>query len=368
MIILGLIALVHALLMIWLGINWNQIKAYNPQKRGGIFLSVIIPVRNEAENIALLLKDLLRQDYDPELFEVIIINDHSDDETTHLVKEVIASHGDRFRLIHLNGTQGKKAASTRGVKEAKSDYILCTDGDCRVPVSWISDYASFFEEYDPYMISGPVKMVGPRFFDRVQAMDFSALLAFGAASLQRRMASNCNGANMAYRKDIFQEVEGYKGNEQLPSGDDEFLLQKVFARYPDRVRFMKSPTAIVETAPKHSVKEFIQQRLRWMSKSRFYNGILIRLSLIFTYLDFVSVFVIVGAVLMGYAPWWVGLLILSVRWMSESWYLIGPARFLSIPRNPLHMWTVSFIYPFYVLFLGFASIFGSYSWKGRRYG
>lgn len=368
MIILGLIALIHAILMIWLGITWNRIGVYNAQKGERLFISIIVPVRNEALNISRLMEDLAQQDYDADQFEVIIINDHSSDQTTDIVQSKIREVGEHFRMVHLTDEAGKKSAAAKGVSEAKGDYILCTDGDCRVPKSWISTYVAFFREHQPYMVSGPVKMVGPRFFDRVQAIDFSALLVFGASTLHRGMATTCNGANMAYRKDIFEEVDGYSGNKQLASGDDEFLLQKIFAKYPSKVLFLKSPTAIVETLPKQSLKEFAQQRMRWTSKWRFYDDFFMRLSWVFTYLDFMSVFVVAGLMISGYLYPWAGLLILAVRWLAESWYLYGPAKFLKLSGNWFHMWTVSFIYPFYVLFLGFASIFGSYSWKGRRYG
>ncbi|MDW3193635.1 MAG: glycosyltransferase [Cytophagales bacterium] len=368
MIIAGIIALVHITLMCWLRLTWNRIPRFNPAGMANVKISVIIPVRNEESNIAQLLEDLKNQDYRQDHFEVIVVNDHSTDDTVQVVEQAISEIDQQFRLIHLADAKGKKAAATFGVQAASGDFILCTDGDCRVPRTWISTYAAFIKAKSPYMVSGPVKMTGSRFFDTIQAMDFSSLQAFGATSLEQGMASSCNGANMAYSKEAFIAVDGYKGNENLASGDDEFLLQKIFAQFPDKVFFMKSPAAIVETSPKNSLKGFIQQRVRWASKWRFYQDFWMRVSWVFTYVDFMSVFFITIAMLFGYLAWLPGCLIIAARWMAEMWYLRGPVSFLKIRGNILHLLTVSFIYPFYVLFLGFASIFGAYSWKGRRYG
>lgn len=368
MIILSIIAVIHIVLMCWLRLTWNRIPIFKATGEASVKISVIVPVRNEASNIKALLADLHQQDYDPKNFEVIVVNDHSTDNTTQVVEMAISQYSDHFKIVHLSKAMGKKAAATYGVQEASGKYILCTDGDCRVPMTWISTYAAFIREHKPYMISGPVKMIGSRFFDKIQAMDFSSLQAFGATSLQQGMASSCNGANMAYSKEAFLKVDGYKGNENLASGDDEFLLQKIFASYPEKVFFMKSHEAIVETVPKSNLKGFIQQRVRWASKWRFYEDFWMRVSWIFTYVDFMSVIFIGLAMLFGYISWQPGVALVMARWLAEIWYLIGPVSFLKIRGSFLHLFTVSFIYPFYVLFLGFASIFGVYSWKGRRYG
>ncbi len=368
MIILSIIAAIHIIIMCWLRLTWNRIPTFSAKDKAEVSISVIIPVRNEASNIALLLEDLKQQNYPEEHYEVIVVNDHSIDGTDQTVEMAIAKLGSRFRQVHLSDEKGKKAAATIGVEAATGTYILCTDGDCRVPSSWIATYAAFIEQRSPYMVSGPVRMIGDRFFDKVQAMDFSSLQAFGATSLEQGMASSCNGANMAYSKEAFLKVDGYKGNENLASGDDEFLLQKIFAKFPDKVFFMKAQAAVVETIPKSNLKGFIQQRVRWASKWRFYNDFWMRLSWVFTYVDFMSVLFIAVAMALGYIPWLAGCAIIMVRWMAEIWYLKGPVKFLGIHGTVFHLFTVSFIYPFYVLFLGFASIFGAYSWKGRRYG
>lgn len=368
MIILSIIATIHVIIMCWLRLTWNRIPTFFARGHHQVSISVIIPVRNEVSNIALLLNDLKQQDYPKEYFEVIVVNDHSSDGTDQVVDEAISKLGPRFRQVHLSDTKGKKAAATFGVEVATGEYILCTDGDCRVPKTWIATYAAFIKQQSPYMVSGPVRMTGNRFFDKIQAMDFSSLQAFGATSLEQGMASSCNGANMAYSKEAFLKVDGYKGNENLASGDDEFLLQKIFAVFPGKVYFMKSHAAIVETMPKHNLKGFIQQRVRWASKWRFYNDFWMRLSWVFTYVDFMSVLVIALLMIIGNFLWLPGCMIIMARWLSEMWYLKGPVRFLGIRGTVLHLFTVSFIYPFYVLFLGFASIFGAYSWKGRRYG
>ncbi|MEL7006455.1 MAG: glycosyltransferase family 2 protein, partial [Bacteroidota bacterium] len=272
-----------------------------------------------------------------------------------------------IRIVSLKEGSGKKAGVALGVREASGSIILCTDGDCRVPDSWVRIFASYFNEHNPKMISGPVKMYSNNWFGHYQALDFSSLIGFGASTLENGIASTCNGANMAYRKDVFEEVDGYEGNNQLPTGDDEFLLQKVHELYPDRVKFLKSTLALVTTNPKPTVFDFIQQRIRWGSKWRFHNSSLIKGTAVWAYLDALSVFMLIALTVTSSIPLLTAFLIIVARWLSEAYYLYKTSSFFTLNAGKRHYLIVSIIYPFYVFFLGFASIFGHYSWKGRKY-
>ena len=81
----------------------------------------------------------------------------------------------------------------------------------------------------------------------------------------------CNGANLAYTKKAFTEVGGFTGIDNIASGDDMLLMHKIYKLYPDKVMFLKSKDAIVQTAPVNSVKDFFNQRIRWASKADKYD-------------------------------------------------------------------------------------------------
>ncbi len=366
MILLLIAVVVHAICFIVLAWAWSKIDSTEP---GGKdlepFVSVLIPIRNEEENILSLLRQLERQEYSTARFEVVIIDDHSEDLSADVIKVFIAKTGIDVTLISLDTTTGKKSALETGVRKAKGQVILCTDGDCKVLPTWISTYARVFSDEKIKMVTGPVKMVPVNGFGQYQALDFSSLIGFGAASLQLGIPSTCNGANMAYRKEVFEELGGYEGNRQIPSGDDEFLLQKVHQRYPNGVKFLKKREAVVATAPKEDLKAFLQQRIRWSSKWRFHSSNIVKTAAIWVFLDSILFFALM------YVGFWADLrlifMLFFVRIVPEVYYLSRVSKFFNVKVSSPYYLAISIMSPFYIFFLGFASIFGKYSWKGRRY-
>jgi cellulose synthase/poly-beta-1,6-N-acetylglucosamine synthase-like glycosyltransferase len=150
--------------------------------------------------------------------------------------------------------------------------MVATDADCRMGSEWLSSVVSYYQTNDLVMISSPVTYFEERsLFEYMQTLEFAYLIGIGAAFIGNGRASTCNGANFAYRKDVFYEVGGFTGIDDLASGDDELLLQKVAERYPHRIGFLKKREAVVYTHAKHTLGEFLQQRRRWASKSTKYK-------------------------------------------------------------------------------------------------
>jgi cellulose synthase/poly-beta-1,6-N-acetylglucosamine synthase-like glycosyltransferase len=150
--------------------------------------------------------------------------------------------------------------------------MVATDADCRMGTKWLSSIVGYYEANDVVMISSPVNFFEEKsLFERMQTLEFSFLIGVGAAFIGHNWASTCNGANFAYRKDIFYEVGGFSGIDELASGDDELLLQKVAERFPGKIGFLKLRDAIVYTHAKYNLKEFLRQRRRWASKSTKYK-------------------------------------------------------------------------------------------------
>ncbi|MBV6645670.1 MAG: glycosyltransferase [Cyclobacteriaceae bacterium] len=369
MIFLALFSAMHIVFFLvlrreWLRVPFHPSDSLEKEKSG--FVSVLIPIRNEGQNIFYLLQDLSKQDY-PGGFEVLVIDDHSSDRSRDEIERAMRDFDLDIRLLHLGAEQGKKAAATFGVRQAKGDIILCTDGDCRLKSGWMSSFISFFNAKGVQMATGPVEMVGKGFFAKLQSLEFASLIAFGAASLQLRQPSTGNGANMGYRKRAFLEVNGYEGNEQIPSGDDEFLLQKIYNAFDGSVGFVKSQRAIVKTDVKDDVKSFFNQRTRWSSKWRFHKSLFIKGSAILIFLDFLVYLILLGLVIAIPDDSVIASLLILGRWLAGSAYLKSASDFFALSTNTLHILAMLLIYPIYVIVLGFASIFGRYSWKDRIY-
>lgn len=369
MILLLGISLGYMFFLCWGGYHWGQIATREPDKFKKIHFSVIIPVRNEEANIARLIGGLMAQSYPKELYSVILVDDHSEDATMDIAKTELEKSGLDYQLVSLQDFQvyGKKQAISKGVNVASGEIVITTDGDCLIPEDWIKAYAGFYSLQDYQMVLGPVKMKGEGFFTKIQAVEFAGLVGMGASNLQAGLPGMCNGANLSYKKSAFVEVNGYEGNLQIASGDDEFLLQKIFNRYPRSVGYLKSQKAVVETSAKPTLGSLIGQRLRWSGKWKFHKSWYVKLMAVLVFLNYtisiLSFWMVFGD--LKNTLFFVAIFIL--RWLVLYRYEKPILRFFGIPGALGYALVIEIIYPYFVVFLGFASMFGEYSWKGRHY-
>lgn len=353
-------------------------------------ISVIIPVRNEAENILFLLQDLEKQTYPKQNFEVIIADDDSTDDTLKIVQAFQKNTNINLIINQLppktNNTSPKKRAIDSSIKLASGQLITTTDGDCSVGEKWLESIANFQAQTGAYLVSCAVTFFEAQrhkdskalkstilfpnidlFFTNVQIVEFASLIGSGACAMFIQKPNMCNGANLTYLKSVFYEVNGFSGNEGLASGDDEFLMHKIAAKYPDKVRFLKSQDTIVETKAHTSCRSFYNQRKRWASKWKhyenwqttalavfvFFANVVVPLSICFWIFDFISVKSLV--------------LVLSLKFLAEFIFLSLVISFL---RKKSLIWLIPFVqivYPLYVVFFGLvAQKQGEYVWKGRK--
>lgn len=248
---------------------WKSIAGWHQPIESCPTISVLIPVKNEAENLPLLLTDLARQAYPSESFEVIVINDHSTDDTETVFNTLALPAS--FKFINLQNGSSKKAALTLGVSEAKFNWIATTDGDCRVSGNWLRAFTEVADN-QTVLAAAPVAFWPVQsFFDEMQAVEFASLIATAAAGVAAGQPSMANGANLFYNKAAYLSVGGFAGNKQIASGDDVFLLHSLSQKYPRGIRFVKSKEATVHTKPSKSLASFARQRLRWAAKWKHYK-------------------------------------------------------------------------------------------------
>lgn len=334
-------------------------------------VSVIIPVRNEAGHIGPLLADLNRQTYPSDLFEVLVVDDASSDQTADIVRNSIKSSSIIIKLIELNWEPGtaspKKRAIEAALLHATGVLMVTTDGDCRAGPDWLTSLAGFYQATQAKLISGPVTFIPEQSLtDHLQTVEFSSLIGSGAAAIAAGSPSLCNGANLAYEKEVFREVAGFAGNGHLASGDDEFLMHKIAARYPGGVHFLKDPRALVRTIPHGTWRDFYRQRKRWASKWKHYQN---PVSLVLALYIFSCNAILLVAAGLGFFQllgWNQVLLILLTKWIPE-WLFIGRVLiFLQKPKSISYIPLVQVLYPFYVTFFGMVAQKPTYVWKGRR--
>lgn len=366
-ILIGAFTVLHIFFYLRLVFGWRRIpKIYENQSL--IPFSVIIPVRNEANTITQILKHLDNQDYPKNLFEVIVVDDFSDDDTVDKVIQSKDSLGITIRLVQLEdeSRQGKKHALTAGVVAAEHETIITTDADCWFGMRWIRAYNNTFDD-TTNMVAGPVAIRGKGLFARMQQVEFSGLMGFGAVTISEENPSMCSGANLGFRKRAFEEVGGYTDNLFTPSGDDEFLLFNIMRRFPHSTKFMKSQDAIVSTPAHSSLSTFVNQRTRWTSKWKHNKNGKVRVSAVLFFLDYLLFYVaVLGAIFGWFNPLLVGGIVLA-RFISMFAFVSPINRFLKGKGTFWPLVVFQIIYPLHVLFMGMNSIFGSYTWKGRRY-
>lgn len=330
-------------------------------------VTILIAARNEEERIHYTIEDILAQDYPKDLVEVIIVDDHSTDRTADII---LSYAGQGITLLRLKEDKPlnsyKKKAIAAAINLSSGDLMVATDADCRMGNLWLSSIVSYYESEELVMISSPVTYFEERsLFERMQTLEFSYLIGIGAAFIGNGRASTCNGANLAYRKDIFYAVGGFTGIDDLASGDDELLLQKVAEQYPGKIGFLKSSEAIVYTHAKHTLREFLQQRRRWASKSTKYKDKKVVAMAVGIWLFNLSL--LINAALGFYDIYFFKLFLVqfSLKYIFEFIFLFPIASFFN--RIGL-MALLILIGPVHIVYFVYVGLMGNsrkYNWKGR---
>lgn len=335
---------------------------------------MVIAVRNEAGNIGKLLQDLERQTYPPELTEVIVVNDHSTDETEAIVTQCIPQAKYTLRLLNLQDylneplVEGnyKKKAIELSVNQATGQLIVTTDGDCRVQPDWLRLFAQTYAATGAKMLCGGVTFAGERtLFERFQTVEFASLIGSGAATLQLGVPTMCNAANLAFEKQAFQQVGGYADESGAASGDDVFLLHKLHKAFPNQMYFLKNPASTVFTRAKATWRAFYWQRKRWASKWKLYRDWRVTALAVFIFLSNLSLLLAWLLVLSGNYPVRMFWLQIALRFSAEFVLLTSVLRYFGKQKLIGLILPLQLIYFFYAVFFGIAAQKKGYQWKGR---
>ncbi len=329
-------------------------------------VSIVIPVRNEGENIGWLMEDLAAQDYPSDKYEVIIVDDHSSDNTRSVI-ETFLNRNLQIRLLSLSTSEtGKKAALQKGIEAAVHPLILNTDGDCRASSGWISEMATGFMDQEVRMVIATVFLESLKGISgSLQSLELFSHTAIAAGSAGLQNPILCHAANMAYRKeDYFDFIGSHKKVSE--SGDDIFLLLWLKKNHPGSIRFTIAPDAVIRTHAASTPSEFFIQRMRWTSKSRYYRDIhIISTALLIFGLNIFLTFLLISCFLKP------DLLILFLGLLAGKSLtdLILLLPVLRHYRKTLLLWYFLPLELVYFMYVSFTGIFGqilSISWKGRK--
>lgn len=386
---------VYSALLIYYRQSWMQIAdfrfqigEYKPVTK----ISVIIPARNEAQTIGGCLQSIIDLSYPKEFFEIIVVDDHSVDATAEVV---LTFNLPNIKLLSLQDfvsadaiNSYKKKAIEIAIQQSTGDLIITTDADCIVPANWLQTIAAFYEERKPAFIVMPVairlasvsNMPQGKFLQIFQALDFMTLQGITGASVSKKIHSMCNGANLAYTKKAFTDVNGFKGIDNIASGDDMLLMHKIYKQNPEAVLFLKSTDVIVQTQPVQTIREFFNQRIRWASKADKYDDKRIFAVLLLVYLfnlllialpvialfnnTALSIHIYPITITASVFELW--LFLLFIKTIVELFFLFPVATFF---KKKKLLWLFPVMQPFHIVYTviaGWLGKFGSYNWKGRN--
>ncbi|MBR9860665.1 glycosyltransferase [bacterium] len=350
-------ALFYAVLLFKYRSLWYELPSFKGLERKSV--SIIIPVRNEEKYLKRLFRYLKSLNYPPELIELILVDDHSEDNSLALMQDVKFKF--KKRVLALNQTQGKKEAIKAAWEVAEGEILVQTDADCIFQGNWLNAMMRPFSNPEVNFVSGPVKFFGGvGLYKHFAELEFVSLIAIGAAHIQWGHPMICNGANMAYRKSV---VEGADIKMNRASGEDVFLMKSIHEKNPDSIVFQKSNEALVSTEPPDSFKGFFHQRMRWASKNTEYGAFntgLLGLVWLFNVLILINIFSFTSFGL-TLAAFQIVLKILAETFFYEA---AVPSfepkewRFTHIVAQVIHI-------P-YIAFMPIISKLFKFEWKGRK--
>jgi len=360
-IVLGLSAVYGSLLLLVLGGLFRLSKG-----RAGHLpeVSVVVAARNEEGSIGACLSALRAQTYPAERFEVIVVDDRSTDGTADTVRR--CSRDDpRIRLIspspETGPLRGKKRALQSGIESSRGEIIMVTDADCRPVRTWIETIIRYFEPRVG-LVAGHVRQRGSRWWHRWRYVERLSMSAVAAGTMGWGYGVTATGGNLAYRKELFGQVGGFRDLAGPLSGDDDLFVQLIARRTSWQLRYACEPGAVVETDPPADLRGFLSQERRRASKGRYYppavkaaagTAFLLNLGLVVT----------VPLWLAGAGTGWWPPLSLGLKTGAELLLLLKAARLLGERGDLWYFPLVAVLHPLYFLIFSLWGTLGGYRWK-----
>lgn len=353
---------------------WRQTLGTGPEATttaGESSVAILVPFRNEADNLPCIATSLLAQDYTGPT-ELIFIDDHSEDGGAALLPPGVRLLRLADFLAGTTTAAHKKAALSYAISQTDAEVIITTDADCVWPADRLRRLMARFSQ-GADVVLGPV-LIKPAagFRDAFQALDLAAYQFLTAASAWRASPVLANGANFGFRKQLFRAVGGYAGVDHLPSGDDVLLLHKFKARPQVQgelkrpVTFAYAAEASVSTRPVSTWRALWNQRLRWAGKAGAYTdtGLQLAQGLAFG----LSLAIVIALLLL---PLHQRPRLLLLLWGGKALvdYVCLLPVMLHFGQGRTLNWypAAALLYPFFLVAVGTTALMGfTPRWKGRE--
>jgi len=354
-------------------IGFNRLRGQVAHKKENtiskdLFFSIVVSMRNEAENIQEFLFQLEKQSFAKQQFELIIINDASEDDTLKLLEQCLTKSTLNYQIIQQSSHKGKKYNIAKAIEMSKGDVIITTDADVVYRhIDWLKNIAEIFNNTNTLLLIMPIDFIKTKgFLSIFQLIENFALTAITAGYAGLKMPFLCNGANLAFTKKAFLQVNGYDSHMHISSGEDVFLLESLKKLPSFKINYVVNRVLIVKTKPITEFHAFINQRIRWAYKAKYNTNILnllaglliISANLIFLVL---AVSIVKQSVAINY------LSIFAIAKLIFDFLLLFLASdFLGSTKKLIWLLPFEFIYWLYSLLVGVLSIVVKPIWKGKK--
>lgn len=379
----------YAILIISLSVGFRKVTIFSSENiKPKTKFTIVIPFRNEVEKLPFLLKSIKELNYPKGFFEIIFVDDASEDDSVAVIqkffsiisneergeisnKEILPNVRMTIKIINNTRTSNspKKDAITSAISVAKNNWIITTDADCLLPKNWLQVLDNFIQQNNPKMIVAPVNYKAKNsFLHRFQLLDFMSMQGTTIGGFGLNFKFMCNGANLAYKKGAFLNLNGFEGNNNIASGDDVFLLEKFAKQDEKSVRFLKSKDAIVSTFPVNSWKDLINQRVRWASKTGNFKSAKVKLIGLLILLINASILFSFFGCLIEQSYYTLFLILFASKSLIDFFLFLPTIKFFEQEKSFWESYLFSsFLYPFFSVLVVFKSVFFKYNWKGRTF-
>ncbi|MFQ5603667.1 MAG: glycosyltransferase [bacterium] len=366
--ILLLLSFLYAVTLWFLGRGLHRLAPGRNEKEPSV--SIIVAARNEEFHIAACLQALVNQTYLADKFEIVVIDDRSEDRTPEIVAQ-IAARQPRIKLLKITESSPhiapKKRALDLGIRQAHGEIIFTTDADCTPSPEWLSEMVKYFE-LEVGMVAGynPYRMENKTVLNEMLQLDYFAMACVAAAAAGHNYPLSCSGGNLAYRKKLYLELDGFAARRGLVSGDDDLFLEQVRDKTEWKIRFAAHPGTFVPTAPPATFLEFVHQRIRYASKGLHYS-LPTRWTLMTLFL--MNSLLALGFVSLLFLPELFSLWLAAyfIKSLAEFGFLKNGQKVFQIKFRTATFLFASFVHPFYIVSAAILGQFARFLWKGQSF-
>lgn len=328
-------------------------------------VTVIVSLHNEENNVNQLIDCLVTQDYQKELYEIILVNDRSTDKTQEFL-DLAKQKYNYIQILKIDKLQKnfapKKFAIDLAIKKSNGEIILLTDADGRPGIEWIKSMVATFSA-ETGLVIGNAPYFTKTIIQKMLAMEYFSHVTIAAATTGMNSPLTCVGTNMAYRKQVYSDIDGFGGFKNVHTGDDDLFLQRVRDKSNWNIRYATANESQVRNSTPKSLKQFVNQRLRYASKG-FKYPLRVTISLLAYYFFTVFLFLMGLLCFVSEVVIMPFVVIVVLKGLADFCFMKKSAKILNTKIYFYLFPIVSLLHIPYIIFFGLMGNFKKYEWAG----